>query len=185
MPIEVREEIKLRFEKLDFHSFRDLAKELNERGYKTSKTSLHNYYWQLKNPDSKPAERPTLAKPPAKMPLHELENESQYLKANLPILEERQRAVEAELNRRYNGAETPPRDTGKPSMKSKINQKEAVRAALLAGKPVNQVEAIRQGWGLRLSALIYRLRGEGLSIHTERDHGSGLARYSLTSEARQ
>lgn len=62
---------------------------------------------------------------------------------------------------------------------NKTTQIEAVKAALLAKEPVNQVEAIRRGWGLRLGALIYRLRGRGWPIHTERENNNGLALYSL------
>lgn len=64
-------------------------------------------------------------------------------------------------------------------MSSKQHQIEAVQKALLAGDPVDQVEAIRRGWGLRLGALIHRLRGRGWPIITRRDHNNGLARYRL------
>jgi len=62
-------------------------------------------------------------------------------------------------------------------MAAKQRQIDAVKAALLAREPVDQVEANRRGWGLRLGALVHRLRGHGWPIRAERDHG--MARYSL------
>ena len=64
-------------------------------------------------------------------------------------------------------------------MNAKQTQLERVAAALLAREPVDQVEAIKRGWGLRLGALVHRLRGRGWPVRTERDHNNGLARYSL------
>lgn len=64
-------------------------------------------------------------------------------------------------------------------MNQRKTQLDQVAAALAARKPVDQVEAIRQGWGLRLSALIHRLRRRGWPILTERDRNNGMARYGL------
>lgn len=64
-------------------------------------------------------------------------------------------------------------------MAAKQRQIDAVKAALLAREPVDQVEANRRGWGLRLAALVHKLHGRGWPIRTERDHGNGMARYSL------
>ncbi|WP_333688482.1 phage protein Gp27 family protein [Methylococcus capsulatus] len=58
-------------------------------------------------------------------------------------------------------------------------QVEAVKRALLAGEPVDQVTAVERGWGFRLASIIYRLRRQGWPILDERDHGNGLARYWL------
>lgn len=59
------------------------------------------------------------------------------------------------------------------------SQLEAVAAALLARHPVDQVTGLRKGWGLRLGALIHRLRRRGWPILCEREHGCGLGHYSL------
>jgi hypothetical protein len=59
---------------------------------------------------------------------------------------------------------------GLQAMNDKQSQIEGVKAALLAREPVNQVEANRRGWGLRLGALVYRLRGRGWPILSVRDH---------------
>ena len=67
-------------------------------------------------------------------------------------------------------------------MPNRNTQMKGVQAALLAGEPVNQVEAIRRGWGLRLGALVHRLRGRGWPIHTERVDNNGLALYSLPDD---
>jgi len=64
-------------------------------------------------------------------------------------------------------------------MNSRPNQLDGVKRALLAHEPVDPVEAIRRGWGLRLGALIHRLRGKGWPILAERDHNNGIARYRL------
>jgi hypothetical protein len=64
-------------------------------------------------------------------------------------------------------------------MKTKPTQVSAVQAALLARKSVDQVEAIHRGWGLRLGAIIHRLRARGWPILTTQDHNNGLARYRL------
>jgi hypothetical protein len=64
-------------------------------------------------------------------------------------------------------------------MDAKPKQVDAVKRALLAREPVDQVRAIEHGWGLRLGALIHRLRGRGWPILAERDHNNGMARYRL------
>ena len=64
-------------------------------------------------------------------------------------------------------------------MTDKTTPIEAVQAALLAREPVNQVEANRRGWGLRLGALVHRLKGRGWPILSVRDHNNGLAHYRL------
>ncbi len=58
-------------------------------------------------------------------------------------------------------------------------QLEAVAAALLARHPVDQVTGLHKGWGLRLGALIHRLRCKGWPIRCQREHGCGLGHYSL------
>jgi len=67
-------------------------------------------------------------------------------------------------------------------MTPKQTQIKLVEAALLAREPVDQVEAINRGWGLRLGALIHRLKGRGWPVLAVRDHNNGLARYHLPGE---
>jgi hypothetical protein len=64
-------------------------------------------------------------------------------------------------------------------MNAKATQLEKVKAALLAREPVDPVQAAKLGWGLRLGALVHRLRGRGWPILAERDHNNGMARYRL------
>lgn len=64
-------------------------------------------------------------------------------------------------------------------MTPKPTQIDRVAAALVRREPVDPVAAIRQGWGLRLSSLIHRLRHRGWPILTERDKHNGMARYRL------
>lgn len=59
-------------------------------------------------------------------------------------------------------------------------QRARIKAALLDREPVDPVEAVRRGWGLRLAALIHRIRRlDGWPIVTEQGHRNGLARYRL------
>lgn len=67
-------------------------------------------------------------------------------------------------------------------MTTRQTQLDAVKAALLARETVNQVEAIRRGWGLRLGSIIHRLRGRGWPVRAVRQHGNGLALYSLPDD---
>ncbi|MFZ4699974.1 MAG: hypothetical protein ACOYMG_07955 [Candidatus Methylumidiphilus sp.] len=67
-------------------------------------------------------------------------------------------------------------------MTTKQTQIKLVEAALLAREPVDQVEAINRGWGLRLGALIHRLKIRGWPVLAVRDHNNGLARYHLPGE---
>jgi hypothetical protein len=60
-----------------------------------------------------------------------------------------------------------------------ITQLERVAAALLEGAEVSPAAAIQYGWGLRLSALIHRLRRRGWPIETHRNHNNGMAHYTL------
>lgn len=64
-------------------------------------------------------------------------------------------------------------------MTPRQGQIERVKAALVQRESVDQVTAFRQGWGLRLSSLIYRLRCRGWPILTQQDRNNGLARYRL------
>lgn len=59
------------------------------------------------------------------------------------------------------------------------SQLERVSGALLNGAEVSPVTAFRHGWGLRLSAIVYRLRCKGWPIQTHQDHNNGMARYAL------
>jgi hypothetical protein len=54
-------------------------------------------------------------------------------------------------------------------MTTKQTQLKAVQRALLAREPVNPVEAMNRGWGVRLGAIIYRLRARGWPIDTQQD----------------
>lgn len=56
---------------------------------------------------------------------------------------------------------------------------EAVKLALLAGEPVDQVVATARGWGIRLASIICRLRAKGWPIITDRVGPSRMARYRL------
>lgn len=47
-------------------------------------------------------------------------------------------------------------------------QKRAIRAHLLEGKHITQLEALRRYGALRLSAIIFDLRKEGMDIVTEK-----------------
>lgn len=57
-------------------------------------------------------------------------------------------------------------------------QQDLIKADLLAGKPVDAVSVFPKG-NTRLSAVIHRLKRQGLPIITEQDKGNGLARYRL------
>lgn len=60
------------------------------------------------------------------------------------------------------------------------SQRERIKTALLDREPVDQVQAVQRGWGLRLAALIHRIRTvDGWPVVTEQDHRNGLARYRL------
>lgn len=48
------------------------------------------------------------------------------------------------------------------------SQKAMVRSHLLDGKPITQLEALKLYGSLRLSAIIYDLRDEGIPIEMER-----------------
>ena len=61
------------------------------------------------------------------------------------------------------------------------HQLEVVAADLLAGRPVDAVAVAARHSIWRLSSLIYRLRRRGWPITAIRDHGTGIARYSLPS----
>lgn len=59
-------------------------------------------------------------------------------------------------------------------------QRQRIKAALLAREPVDPVQAVHRGWGLRLAALVHRIRRlDGWPVITEQDHRNGLARYRL------
>lgn len=64
-------------------------------------------------------------------------------------------------------------------------QKSVIRQHLLDGKSITQLEALRLCGSLRLSAIIYDLREEGLQIKTERLQVSPrkrVARYYINKE---
>lgn len=54
-----------------------------------------------------------------------------------------------------------------------------IQQALLAGEVVTSVEAATAFGYWRLAALIHRLRRRGWPIEANREHGNGLAHYSL------
>ena len=65
------------------------------------------------------------------------------------------------------------------------SQKAKIRTHLLDGKSITQLEALRLYGCLRLSAVIFRLREEGLPIETERLQVSPkkrVARYYIKPE---
>lgn len=61
----------------------------------------------------------------------------------------------------------------------KRRQLDAIAADLQAGLPVDAVAVAARHNIWRLSSLIYRLRRRGWPITATKDHGTGLARYSI------
>ncbi|MFZ1828286.1 MAG: helix-turn-helix domain-containing protein [Candidatus Competibacteraceae bacterium] len=69
--------------------------------------------------------------------------------------------------------------TQDPAAVRKMRTQDAVAADLLAGRSVDSVSVAARHSCWRLSSIIYRLRRRGWPITTKRDHGAGLARYSV------
>lgn len=72
----------------------------------------------------------------------------------------------------------------KPNKKSQGVKGKAIRQWLLSGRPLTQLEATLNYNYLRLGALVYDMRKEGIPIKTikvEQEDGGAYARYILDS----
>lgn len=184
MPSDLKAELERKIIEEDYQGFEELCEWTKTKGFPISKSSLHRHKQRLVDQDTETERTATKPKEPGKMSRAELERENGYLSAHLVQLSARQAAVQRELIRHMGGISSPTPAPSRPAtthcpIVTKAKQLDAVKAALLAREPVNPVEANRQGWGLRLGALIHRLRGQGWPVHAERDHGNGMARYRL------
>ncbi len=185
LPPDIRKELEKKIIEDDYQTFEELSKWTNDKGFPISRSTLHSYKQSLVDQDAETERKARKAKEPGNMTQAELERENGYLSAHLAQLSARQAAVQNELIRHLGGipamppaAPTKPAATPCPPV-AKAKRIDAVKAALLAREPVDQVEANRRGWGLRLGALVFKLRGQGWPIRAERDHGNGMARYGL------
>ena len=65
---------------------------------------------------------------------------------------------------------------------SSASQKDRIKAYLLAGNSITPLEALNKFGSLRLSAVIFNIKKEGVDIKTEKvkmENGKYVARYSI------